>query len=110
MDQNKGKNQEKPFPFNIRNWLPNIDQNEIKSKLKNPNKLIRVINYNLLCDSLLPVSTHIKEHELSTRGVNPGDYIKIPEYLKRKSAYNEKKELEKTEESISHFQKVQRFI
>ena len=65
MDQNKGKHQEKPFPFNIRNWLPNIDQNEIKSKLKNPNKLIRVINYNLLCDSLLPASTHIKEHELS---------------------------------------------
>ena len=54
MEQNKGKHQEKPFPFNIRNWLPNIDQNEIKSKLKNPNKLIRVINYNLLCDSLLP--------------------------------------------------------
>ena len=53
MEQNKGKHQEKPFPFNIRNWLPNIDQNEIKSKLKNPNKLIRVINYNLFFFHLL---------------------------------------------------------
>ena len=65
MEQEKDKTSEKPFPFNLRKWLPNIDQNEIKSKLKNPNKLIRVINYNLLCDSLLPASTHIKESDLS---------------------------------------------
>ena len=43
---------EKPFPFHFRNWLPNIDSSEIKSKLKNPNKYIRIINYNLLCNSL----------------------------------------------------------
>ncbi len=52
---------EKPFPFNFRNWLSNIDSSEIKSKLKNPNKYIRIINYNLLCNYLLSISTHIKE-------------------------------------------------
>ena len=43
---------EKPFPFHFRNWLPNIDSSEIKSKLKNSNKYIRIINYTLLCNSL----------------------------------------------------------
>ena len=32
----------------------------------------------------------IKARELSTRGINPGDYIKIPEYLKKKSEYRTK--------------------
>lgn len=32
----------------------------------------------------------IKARELSTRGINPGDYIKIPEYLRRKSEYKTK--------------------
>ena len=55
---------EKPFPFHFRNWLPNIDSSEIKSKLKNSNKYIRIINYTLLCNSLIPISTYIKESEL----------------------------------------------
>nr|MBQ0090984.1 penicillin-binding protein activator [Candidatus Enterousia merdequi] len=33
---------------------------------------------------------YIKEQELQTRGVNPGDYITIPENLRRKSAYKTK--------------------
>ena len=33
----------------------------------------------------------VPEKELKTRGINPGDYIKIPEYLRRKSEYKTKK-------------------
>ncbi len=32
----------------------------------------------------------VSEKELKTRGINPGDYIKIPEYLRRKSEYKTK--------------------
>ena len=32
----------------------------------------------------------VNERELTTRGINPGDYITIPEYLRRKSAYKTK--------------------
>lgn len=32
----------------------------------------------------------VPEKELKTRGINPGDYIKIPENLRRKSAYRTK--------------------
>lgn len=33
---------------------------------------------------------HVSERELSTRGINPGDYIDIPDDLRRKSAYRTK--------------------
>lgn len=42
--------------------------------------------YNIRTTNLRPVS----ERELSTRGVNPGDYIDIPDDLRRKSAYKTK--------------------
>lgn len=42
--------------------------------------------YNIRTTNLRNVS----ERELSTRGVNPGDYITIPAELKRKSAYKTK--------------------
>ena len=32
----------------------------------------------------------VPEKELNTHGVNPGDYITIPEYLRKKSAYRTK--------------------
>lgn len=53
-----------PFPYNYREWLPDIKTEEIQSVISNPNRLIRVINYNILADSLLPISTKIKESEL----------------------------------------------
>ena len=51
-----------PFPFNYREWLPNIDMSLLLSKLQNKDYLIRVMSYNILCDSLLPVSTKIPEN------------------------------------------------
>lgn len=50
-----------PFPFNYREWLPNIDMSLLLSKLQNKDYLIRVMSYNILCDSLLPISTKIPE-------------------------------------------------
>ncbi len=34
--------------------------------------------------------THIPEQPISTRGIDPGDYINIPEYLRKKAAYKTK--------------------
>ena len=49
----------KNFPFNRRTWVPNID-------IKNTNgETIRVISYNILCDSLLPISTQISEDDIT---------------------------------------------
>ena len=55
------------FPYNYREWLPDIKTSEIQSVLPNPNRLIRVINYNVLADSLLPISTKIKESEIDSK-------------------------------------------
>jgi mRNA deadenylase 3'-5' endonuclease subunit Ccr4 len=46
------------YPFNIRKWVPNID---IDSK---SNNYIRIMSYNILCNSLVGVSTNLKEHQL----------------------------------------------
>ena len=56
-----------PFPYNYREWIPDIKTSEIQSVLPNPNRLIRVINYNVLADSLLPISTKIKESEIDSK-------------------------------------------
>lgn len=50
--------EEKQFPFNYRTWVPNINID------LNQSNIIRVINYNILCDSLLPISSNIKEESL----------------------------------------------
>ena len=42
--------------------------------------------YSINASNLKPVS----EKELKTRGINPGDYITIPENLRRKSEYRTK--------------------
>ena len=42
--------------------------------------------YNIRTTNLRPVA----ERELSSRGINPGDYIDIPDDLRRKSAYKTK--------------------
>jgi hypothetical protein len=44
------------------------------------------LTYNINTDNLNPVP----ERELQTRGINPGDYITIPENLRRKAAYKTK--------------------
>ena len=55
---------EQPFPYNIRSWYPDIPTEKIAEKLSKNQTLIRVVQYNILCDSLLPVSTHIVEEDL----------------------------------------------
>lgn len=49
---------EKSFPFNVRNWVPAIDIDETSDKV------IRVVTYNILSDSLLSISTQIDEADL----------------------------------------------
>lgn len=53
-----------PFPYNYRKWVPDFKTEALLSKLKHPNHLIRVVQYNILCDSLLPISTKIFEEDL----------------------------------------------
>ena len=55
---------QKPFPYNIREWYPDIELEKILEKIPNTQYPIRVIQYNILCDSLLPVSTRIVEEDL----------------------------------------------
>ena len=55
---------DQPFPYNIRSWYPDIPLEKISSKLSKNQCLIRVVQYNILCDSLLPISTHIIEEDL----------------------------------------------
>ena len=55
---------ERPFPYNVRNWIPEIESEKIISNLKHPHYLTRVIQYNILSDSLLPISTKIVEDDL----------------------------------------------
>ncbi len=52
---------------------------------QSPTNFITLL-YNVNTSNLKPVG----ERELQTRGVNPGDYITIPENLRRKSAYRTK--------------------
>jgi mRNA deadenylase 3'-5' endonuclease subunit Ccr4 len=49
---------DKPFPLNERRYVPNF---EIKEDDENN---VRVISYNILCDSLFTVSTQIPEEEM----------------------------------------------
>ena len=55
---------DKPFPYNVRRWLPEIEIDKITPNLKHPHYLIRIAQYNVLCDSLLPTSTKIVEEDL----------------------------------------------
>jgi len=55
---------QKPFPYNIRNWYPDIPYEKILEKLSNTQYPIRIVQYNVLCDSLLPVSTRIVEDDI----------------------------------------------
>lgn len=52
-------NKNKNFPFNVRNFVPDIEMD------RNDPKLIRVISYNILCDSLVSVSTQIQEEDIN---------------------------------------------
>jgi len=57
--ENLFENKKSSFPLNIRKWVPklNIDLSS--------NKYLRVLSYNILCDSLVSISTNIKESELN---------------------------------------------
>jgi mRNA deadenylase 3'-5' endonuclease subunit Ccr4 len=55
---------QKPFPFNIRDWYPEIELEKIIEKISNTQYPIRIVQYNILCDSLLPISTRIIEEDL----------------------------------------------
>jgi len=54
----------RPFPYNVRRWVPDIEPEKIIPNLKHPHHLTRVVQYNVLCDSLLPTSTKIVEEDL----------------------------------------------
>ena len=55
---------DRPFPYNVRRWVPDIEPEKIIPNLKHPHHLTRVVQYNILCDSLLPTSTKIVEEDL----------------------------------------------
>ena len=55
---------DKPFPYNVRRWVPEIEPEKIIPKLKHPHYYTRVVQYNILSDSLLPISTKIVEEDL----------------------------------------------
>ena len=55
---------DKPFPYNVRRWLPEIELDKIIPSLKHPHYHTRIIQYNVLCDSLLPISTKIVEDDI----------------------------------------------
>lgn len=61
---NEEEKTEKPFPYNVRRWVPEVDNDKIIQKLKHPHYLTRVVQYNILSDSLLPISTKIVEEDL----------------------------------------------
>jgi len=63
-NKNNYNKNNKPFPFNYRNFIPNIDQNKIENTLSDKNKYIRVIQYNILCDSLLKATTKLTEESI----------------------------------------------
>lgn len=52
------RNQQLNFPFNCRQWAPNIDLSNYSSNI------LRVVSYNILADSLLSISTQIVEEDL----------------------------------------------
>ena len=54
---------DRPFPYNVRRWVPDIEPEKIIPNLKHPHHLTRVVQYNILCDSLLPTSTKIVEED-----------------------------------------------
>jgi len=57
--ENIKENNYSAFPLNIRKWVPNLEI-DLSS-----NQYLRVMSYNILCDSLLSISTNIKESELN---------------------------------------------
>ena len=56
--QGFSKDIKKEFPYNVRNWVPNI-KIDIES-----NNYFRVMSYNILCESLFTTSTNMQESEL----------------------------------------------
>ena len=94
---------ERPFPYNVRNWIPEIEPEKIIPNLKHPHYLTRVVQYNILSDSLLPISTKIVEDDL----------VKLPHlsWEKRsKKILSELKTLNADLISICEFERDENFI
>ena len=94
---------ERPFPYNIRRWIPEIETDKIIPNLKHPHYLTRIVQYNILCDSLLPTSTKIVEEDL----------VKLP-YLswenRSKKILSELKTLNADLISLIEIEKDEKFI
>lgn len=94
---------DKPFPYNVRRWVPEIEPDKIIAKLKHPHFLTRVVQYNILCDSLLPISTRIVEEDL----------VKLPHLSwenRSKKILSELKTLNPDLISLIEFEKDENFI
>lgn len=48
-------NKNKTFPFNMREWIPFVE-------LEKREDIVRVVTYNILCDSLISTSADIDEY------------------------------------------------
>ena len=94
---------ERPFPYNVRNWIPEIEPEKIISNLKHPHYLTRVVQYNILSDSLLPISTKIVEDDL----------VKLPHLSwenRSKKILSELKTLNADLISLCEFERDENFI
>ena len=94
---------EKPFPYNVRQWQPEIEKDKLLSSLKHPNFLTRVVQYNILSDSLLPISTKILEEDL----------VKLPHLLwenRSKKILSELKTLDADLIGLTEFERDENFI
>ena len=94
---------ERPFPYNVRRWIPEIEPEKIISNLKHPHYLTRVVQYNILSDSLLPISTKIVEEDL----------VKLPHLSwenRSKKILSELKTLNADLISLCEFERDENFI
>jgi mRNA deadenylase 3'-5' endonuclease subunit Ccr4 len=96
-------NNNKSFPFNYRNFIPNIEQNKIENILKDKNKYIRVIQYNILCDSLLSATTKLTEESIKKFGFYNWDN-------RKKKLFEELKNLNGDLIGLEEFERDENFI
>ena len=82
--------------ISIRHWVPNIN-------IDRTDKHIRILTYNILCDSLLSCSTQIEKEELSK-------YPFLDWETRKKSILQELTELNGDLVCIQEFEKDESFI
>ena len=89
----------KNFPFNYRYWVPEIEIKDIETTPQ----YIRVMSYNILCDSLLSVSTQIQEEDLI-------NYAHMSWENRKKAILNEIKELKPDVICLQEFERDEDLI